>query len=225
MKSWIRVIFFSLLIFILFGAGAAEAVSVEDFISRARVKFRQTPTIYLEAISRVESKPQDTTAVVFSYSYPDKILQRVQRSDSSEQIFIISGDSAVVNYPHLNIERRKQLTDRQKQELLADNFPLAILAAGLETDTAVKEKMTVQQSNGQLEVKIEANNQDLRYRRGKAIFDWPQLHPVSLTVELAADGSRHRIEVVDYREKPRLPRPVEDAIARMNPQYLEGDLK
>ena len=224
MKNWIKFIVLSLLITV-FTAGGVRAVSVDDFISRSRLKFRQTPTIHLEATSRVVDEPSDTTYVSFSYQYPDKILQWVQRSDSSEQITIISGDSAVVSYPHLDVERRAQLTERQKTSLLADNFPLAVLAAGLETDTAVKESMSVRGLNNRIEVNIEPENRNQRYRRGQAIFDWPQLHPVSLTVEMANNGARHRIEVEHYREDQRLPRHIEDAIGEMDTEQLEGDLK
>ncbi|MGM0381377.1 MAG: hypothetical protein ACQEP7_05275 [bacterium] len=221
----IKLSFVLVFVFSVIMPAAAPAVEVEDVVSRLEVKFRRTKSIYLEAVSRKMGEEPDTTHVTVAYRYPGQILQWVRGDDSSEQVFILKEDSACISYPHLDIERREQLTDREKQQILIENFPLAALVGGLQSDSIPEDKINVKQLNSQIKLETKFGGERSQYRRGEAIFDWPQLYPVSFTVQMAGSGSKYRVEILQYKEDKRFPPAIEKTLDRLEPDYLDGDLK
>jgi len=143
MKSKIGTLIMFVFVFLLLCFPLYSAVTVDEFVSKFRLKFRRTPTIYLEAVSYPLEDRGETVAVTIGYRYPEEVFQWVRGRSGGEQIFILSGDSVVISYPHLDIQRREKLTEHQKWQALLENLPFAALVAGLESNKIPEENIDI----------------------------------------------------------------------------------
>jgi len=201
----------------------AEALSSQRFINQMRTKFRRTATIYLEAESHRlhdDGPPSDTMNVTLAYSYPEQIVQHVRGDRNRQQILLYNGDSMVLSYPHIGVERRRSVTRKQFGRALVEQVPFSSLFLSLASDRISSDSISVKTKPRTLVIQYppsaESSEQPVKI---EATFTRNELHPRTFIIENRS--GRFRVRITDYREEERFPPAVEEALNRMNPAFLE----
>ena len=224
MKSSIRtIILISLLLFLGLCSFSqpqpAWSLTPAQLRSRLEVKFRRVGTIYLEAVGFPREDPSDTVQFFIAYRYPEQFLQIMQGRDDREQIVIFSRENLVLAYPQLDVLEKHQLDSAERDQLIARNIPLAGLIGALQSDELLDERVKTVDHGDTVEVNIDYPDPRVEFDKTFLVIEKTTLRP--LIVETTGEQI-YRIQITDYREDERLPRPVERAIDHLDPQYLEG---
>lgn len=199
-----------------------QAVTSQEFINRMKVKFRQTSNIYMEARSHKVTQDgtyTDTMNVTLAYRYPDQLFQWVRGSANREQVLIYRGDSVVIAYPHIDVERRRTIDRKSLSRLIVNQVPFAAIFVGISSDAVSPDSMTVTPRNGALDVRFSPGKQGNGLKWVDARFRGDNLHPKSFIIQ--NEYTRYRVNIREYREEERFPGPVEKAINELRPGYVE----
>ena len=200
-----------------------EALSPQTFINQMRTKFRRTATIYLEAQSHrlhENAPPSDTMTVTLAYAYPDRVVQHVHGQRNQQQILLYNGDSMVLSYPHIDVERRRSVTRDQFSRALVEQVPFSSLFLGLASDRLSGDSISVETKTQRVHIHFPPSAEPSESPvKIKATFTRNELHPRMFIIE--NQSGRFRVKITEYREEQRFPPAVEKALNRMDPRLLE----
>ncbi len=223
MKNKITVRFsaflFTGLLICLVQAAPVNALSPEQFISRLKVKFRRTSSIYLQARVYPLDRPADSSTVTLAYRYPDRFLQVLRGRQKREQIVLFRGDSVAVYYPKIDIYKTRRLTSRQKQSLIVRKVPLAAMVAGLRSDSFPVENVRTTTYSETITARIVNNNSRLPYKKARVVFTRDKLIPLFFVI---ISDYKYKLKITKYEEESRFPAIVEEAFNQFNPRLLSG---
>lgn len=220
MNFWLKFVFLTVVLGLLpVIPGLAASELQEQFRSEVEEFVRTTQTLTAEATTTRAGPKSDTFTVQFAYRYPDGLMQWVQYPRGRQQIVLHRDEQAVLDFPHLDVRREGDVTEKEFQRQLRRHVPMLGLIVALGSDRKWPEGVSLSDQGDTYQITANLD----RFSRTSGTLDVVvQRNPLKpLWAELSGDRTM-RVETTSWKPNERLPKAYRSGIEQLDPDRVLG---